>query len=54
MPLYQLALTAHLSIHPDDFLSTLPNLEVRIPCINCQRFNRTIFFKETGQAVYIN
>lgn len=41
-------LSCNLNIPPKRFVRALDKLEVRLPCINCKRMNRTIIFEELG------
>jgi len=45
MAKYQYKLTCNLKINPDTFLAVADNLEISLPCINCQRNHRTIIFE---------
>lgn len=45
MAKYQYTLDCYFPIAPANYLGIMSRLEMTIPCINCQRYNRTILFK---------
>ncbi len=49
MAKYLYKLTCDLNINPKNFISVGDELQISLPCINCQRDNRTIIFENVNK-----
>lgn len=46
---FQYKLSCYLKINPADFIKVFDELELSLPCVNCQRDHRTIIFENVNK-----